>query len=145
MRGNPFTEVVHDQSCKNLLGNMIRLFALELTQTDRILQVTETGFNAPAHMIQLFQFLRRKQIRIQIGDQRFRGRVRERKTDNTEGNGIKAVTFLGKKVEGNIRWKKVIFVRLLPKKSFYGICLFTGKKKVNRNIKFLCIVRERNP
>ena len=51
VRGNQFTEVVHGESGKYLLGDVLHLFALEQTQTNGIFQLTEGSFDAPAQMV----------------------------------------------------------------------------------------------
>ena len=53
VRGNQFTEVVHGKSGKNLLGNVLHLFALEQTQANGVFQLPEGRFNAPAQMIEM--------------------------------------------------------------------------------------------
>ena len=73
VRGNQFTEVVHSKSGKNLLGNVLHLFALEQAQTNGVFELTKRSLNAPAEMIEVFSFFCRKRVLIQIGDKRFCG------------------------------------------------------------------------
>ena len=82
--GNQFTEVVHGESGKDLLGDVLHLFALEQTQTNGIFQLTEGSFNTPAQMIEVFQLFRRERVFIQIGNERFSGVLRTFETNNTE-------------------------------------------------------------
>ena len=53
VRGNQFTEVVHSESGKDLLGNMLHLSALEQTQTNGVFELAERSFNTPAQMIKV--------------------------------------------------------------------------------------------
>ena len=54
VRGNQFTEVVHGKSGKDLLGNVLHLFALKQAQANGVLKLTERIFNAPTQMIEVF-------------------------------------------------------------------------------------------
>ena len=54
VRGNQFSEVVHDQSGKDLLGNVLHLFCVKVEQADSIFEFAERGFNAPTHTIEPF-------------------------------------------------------------------------------------------
>ena len=53
VRSNQFTEVVHGESGKDLLGDVLHLFALEQAQANGIFELTERSFNAPAQMIEV--------------------------------------------------------------------------------------------
>ena len=53
VRGNQFTEVVHSESGKDLLGNVLHLFALEQAQTNGVFELAEGSFNPPAQMIEV--------------------------------------------------------------------------------------------
>ena len=53
VRGNQFTEVVHSKSGKDLLGNVLHLFALEQAQTNGVFELAEGSFNPPAQMIEV--------------------------------------------------------------------------------------------
>ena len=52
VRGNQFTEVVHCKSGKDLLGNVLHLFALKQAQTNGVFELAERGFNTPAQMVE---------------------------------------------------------------------------------------------
>ena len=47
VEGDHFGEIVHQQSGKNPLGDVLHLFALKLPQANGIFQLAETGFNPP--------------------------------------------------------------------------------------------------
>ena len=53
VRSNQFTEVVHSESGKDLLGNVLHLFALEQAQTNGVFELAEGSFNPPAQMIEV--------------------------------------------------------------------------------------------
>ena len=53
MGRNQLTEVVHNTSGENLLGNVLRLFAYRLLQANGILQFSERGFNSPAQVVKV--------------------------------------------------------------------------------------------
>ena len=57
---NQFSKVVHDEAGKDLLVDVLRLLCVEMEEADGIFQLTERGFNAPAHSIEFFQFIRRE-------------------------------------------------------------------------------------
>ena len=52
VRGNQFTEVVHGKSGKDLLDDVLHLFALKQAQPNGVLQMAERSFNAPAHIVE---------------------------------------------------------------------------------------------
>ena len=52
-RGNQFTEVVHGESGKELLGNVLHLFTLEQAQANCVFELAKRSFNAPAKMIEV--------------------------------------------------------------------------------------------
>ena len=54
VRGNQFRKVVHNQSGKDLLGNVLHLFCMKVEQADSVFEFAERGFNAPAHTIESF-------------------------------------------------------------------------------------------
>ena len=66
VRGNQFRKVVHDQSGKDLLGNILHLFCVKMEQANRVLQRSKRGLDAPSSTIKVFQLFRRKSIRIQV-------------------------------------------------------------------------------
>ena len=82
--GNQFIEVVHGKAGKDFLVNELHLFCVEMLETDGVFQFTERSFNPPAHGIELFLFFRREVIGIQIGNDGFKGIVRNRKTHNAK-------------------------------------------------------------
>ena len=54
VRGNQFTEVVHGESGKDLLGDVLHLFTLKQAQANGIFELTERSFNAPAQTVEIF-------------------------------------------------------------------------------------------
>ena len=54
VRGNQFTEVVHGESGKDLLGDVLHLFTLKQAQTNGVFELTERSFNAPAQTVEIF-------------------------------------------------------------------------------------------
>ena len=84
VRLNQFIEVVHGKAGKDFLVNELHLFCVKMLETDGIFQFTERGFNPPAHSIELFQFIRRKFISIQIGNDGFKGIICNREAHNAE-------------------------------------------------------------
>ena len=84
VRGNQFRKVVHDQSGKDLLGNVLHLFCVKVEQTHSVFEFTERGFNTPAHTIKPFQFIGRKGFRIQICNNGFIRGIGDFKSDNSK-------------------------------------------------------------
>ena len=64
VRGNQLSKVVHDESGKDLLVYVLHLFCVEMQQTDRVFQFPEGCFNAPAHIVQFFEFFSRETVFI---------------------------------------------------------------------------------
>ena len=60
VRGDQFSKVVHDQSGKDLLGNVLHLFCVEMKQSNSVFQFPERCFNPPSSAVQMFQFIWRK-------------------------------------------------------------------------------------
>ena len=63
-----FAKVVHDKAGKDFLVDILHFFRMKVEQTDGVFQVTKRGFNAPAHIIEIFYFDRRESTRIEIRD-----------------------------------------------------------------------------
>ena len=74
-------EVVHDKPGKDFLEDVIRLFCVKMEEANGIFELTEGSFNAPAHGIEAFEFIRGE---IEICDDSFEGTVRQLETDDTE-------------------------------------------------------------
>ena len=55
LRGDQFGEVVHDQTGKDFLENVLHFFCVEMQQANSILQIPKRGFYPPAHRIDIFQ------------------------------------------------------------------------------------------
>ena len=53
VRGNQFRKVVHGESGKDLLEDVLRLFCMKMEQANGILQLPERGFNTPTHGIKI--------------------------------------------------------------------------------------------
>ena len=85
---NQFREVVHDDSGKKLLDNVLHLFCVKMEQANRVFQLSERCFNTPAHSVKAFEFLRRKVTRIQIGNDCFISGIRDLESDDTERQSI---------------------------------------------------------
>ena len=113
VRGNQFREVVHDESGKKLLDNVLHLFCVEMEQANSVLQRTERSLDAPAHSVKALQLLGRKFVGIEIGNDGFVRIVRSPKFDNTEREIVKskriALTSVGRQeVEGGVGIKELI-------------------------------------
>ena len=79
--GDAGREVVHNKPGKDFLHDVIRLFCVKMKETNGIFELTEGSFNAPAHGIEAFEFIRGE---IEICDDSFEGTVRQLETDDTE-------------------------------------------------------------
>ena len=87
--GNQFSKVVHDETGKDLLEDVLHLFCVKTEQAKGVLQFTERGFNTPAHGIELFQFGKRELIGVKIGNDRFIRIFRNIEAGDTEVYFIK--------------------------------------------------------
>ena len=47
--GNHFSEVVHDETGKHFLVDVLHLFCMKMKQSNGILQITKRSLNAPTH------------------------------------------------------------------------------------------------
>ena len=75
VRGNQFRKVVHDQSGKDLLSNVLHLFCVKMKQSDSIFEFAERCFNSPAFAVKFFQLIWREVICIQISNKCFIGGI----------------------------------------------------------------------
>lgn len=82
--GNHLTEVVLGELCKDFLVDEVHLFCVKMEQSQGIFQITERGFNSPAHIIQTLDFLNGKRIFIKGCNNSFAGGFRNRETHNSE-------------------------------------------------------------
>ena len=73
-------EVIKDEPGKDFLLDILHLFSVEATQTDRIFQFPEGRFDSPSHAVELSELIRRKRIPGKIGNNAFVGIGSERKT-----------------------------------------------------------------
>ena len=97
VRGGQLGKVVHDERGKDFLENGLRLFCMKMKKSECMFEITEGSFNTPTHMVEFFEFRRRKRISIQIGDNGFVRILRDFETYKPERE--------------NIRWCGNIFMR----------------------------------
>ena len=83
--GDTFGKVVHGKPRENLLENVLHFFGMEGGKANRVLKVTERSFNAPAHGIELLEFIGRI---IKIRDNGLVRILRNLKANNTKGKLI---------------------------------------------------------
>ena len=53
VRGNHFSEVVHNEFGKDLLNDVLRLFAVKIKETERVLKMAKRGFDSPTQGVKL--------------------------------------------------------------------------------------------
>ena len=71
-RGDQFREVVHGESSKDLLEDVIRLFCMEVDKTDRVFKLSERSFDAPAFCVEESEPAGRECVSGQIRNDRFK-------------------------------------------------------------------------
>ena len=71
-RGDQFREVVHGESSKDLLEDVIRLFCMEVDKTDRVFKLSERSFDAPAFCVEESEPAGRECVGGQIRNARFK-------------------------------------------------------------------------
>ena len=74
-------EVVHDKPGKDFLKDVLRLFCVKMEEANSIFELTKGSFNAPAHGVEVFEFVGGE---IEICEDGFEGIVRQFETDDTE-------------------------------------------------------------
>ena len=84
VRGDQFSEVVHDETGKDFLEDVLHLFRVKGEQSKSIFELAERGLNTPAHGIELFKFRRWKLIGVKVGNDRFKRILRNFEAGNTE-------------------------------------------------------------
>ena len=83
--GNHFIEVVHGKTGEDFLVDELHLFCVKMLETDRVFQLAKRSLNAPPHCIQFLELGGRKRSGIQIGKNRLERCIRNRETNNAEG------------------------------------------------------------
>ena len=117
VRGNQFREVVHSQFCKDFLVDVLHLFCVEMDEAKGIFELAEGSFNSPASGIEEFECRGREGVSRQIGNDSFKGILRESETDDTkrkriERKRIVLAVYGGKVIEGHMRWKPPVTIRI---------------------------------
>ena len=131
-------EVVHDKPGKDFLEDVIRLFCVKMEEANGIFELTEGSFNAPAHGIETFEFVRGE---IEICDDSFEGIVRQFETDQSETeqkgrNRDSFSVFNGKEIKNGVGGEQLKKGRSLGPR-FVRIGLLAGKGQIDRDIKFI--------
>lgn len=88
-RGNQFGKVVHDKSGKDFLVNVLHFFSVKMQQANCVFELPERGFNAPAHSIELLEFMGREISGIQIGNHGFKGIICDFEAHDSEEEIVK--------------------------------------------------------
>lgn len=89
--GNGLTEVEHNQFSEDFLKDEFHLFCVERTETNGVFDFTESGFNAPTEGIEALDFEERETDRVKVGDDGFRDRIGDGKTNDSEGEVIENI------------------------------------------------------
>ena len=126
MGGHQFTKVVQDEASKNFLGDELRPFRVKMFQANGVLEITESGFNAPAMMIKLFESGGRERISIQVGDQVFPDARRDFNRNHAKIKRVKKLALQVTEVKADIFREDAIERRI----RFDQICLFSGQDDV---------------
>ena len=93
VRSNQFCKVVHNESGEDFLEDVLHLFALKHTQTNGLFQLAKSCLNSPPKGIEVFQFIQRKGIGIQVGNQGFERILTNGNTNNSKGKRIEFLAF----------------------------------------------------
>ena len=81
--GDALGKVVHGKPCENLLEDVLHFFGMKSGQANRVLEVTERGFNTPTHGIEQLEIIRRE---VEVCDNSLVRIVRNLEADNAERN-----------------------------------------------------------
>ena len=68
---NQHREVIHDQTCKDLLYHTVLFLRMKSNKTNMVLQFPERSFNAPAQLVDMFDILSREFIVPEISNDCF--------------------------------------------------------------------------
>ena len=86
--GNQLAEVVHGKLCKDFPENELHLFCVQVQKSQRMLQIAERSFNAPAHRVKYLYILQWESGFIQIRNNGFTSRFGDREANDSERNVI---------------------------------------------------------
>ena len=89
--GDALGEVVHGKPCENLLEDVLHFFGVKSREANRVLEVVERGFNAPAHGIELLEFIG---WIVKVCDDFLVRILRNPKTNNAKGKLIEQHTVM---------------------------------------------------
>ena len=103
---------------------------MEMSQTNRVFQFSERGFNAPAHMVQSFDVIYREFFCRKVRNDTFKSIVRDWKTNDTHCYFIEPMMMQINKIECCMFRNNTIFFQF----CFYRICLFFGQYSANHYI-----------
>ena len=117
VRGNQLRKVVHGEFREYFLVDVLHLFCVEMDKAKGIFELAEGSFNSPASGIEEFEFRGREGVSRQIGNDSFKGILRESETDDTKRKLIERKWIVlavcdGKVIEGHMRWKPPITIRI---------------------------------
>ncbi|MNI55886.1 hypothetical protein D3C73_1108630 [compost metagenome] len=88
VRGNHFSEIVHDHSCENLLDDGLLFLCVKTRQPDGVFQCPERGFNAPSHVINGPELIGWEISGRKIRNDGFMSTTRQDETNNPKGNRV---------------------------------------------------------
>jgi hypothetical protein len=95
-------EVIGNQASPDFLRDEKRLFSVEFGKADGILEVTERGFDTPATMIELLEFIRREVIGGKVGNESLIFTGVKFETDDAKRQQKEAIRAIVNEVEGSL-------------------------------------------
>ena len=95
---------------------------MEMRQSNGMLEITKRGFNSPSHVIQRFDFFRRKSISVQIRNDTLIRILCDFKTNNTKIHIIVQIGMKIQKIKRRVLRQKMIFLGM----CFNFVGLFSG-------------------
>ena len=88
-----FAKIVQDQACEDFLSDELRSFRVKMLQANGMLEITESGFNAPALVIHFLEFGGREGISVQVGNEVFPDTGSDFNRNDSEVKGIIELVF----------------------------------------------------
>ena len=99
VRSDQLAEVVHDETGKDFLPNVLHFFSVKAEQTKGIFELAERGFDAPALVVEGLDLIGREAALVEICDDGLEAVVRNAKADDSEIQGKETVIVKRKRRE----------------------------------------------
>ena len=102
VRSDQLAEVVHNETGKDFLPNVLHFFSVKTEQTKGIFELAERGFDAPALVVEGFDLIGGEADLVEICDDGLEAVVGNTKADNAKAQSEETVIVKRKRREINL-------------------------------------------